>query len=1380
MIESQKHIISRYTWDTSFDSKEAPWNLQNKISHWSKHYLPQQIDSIFDEVCPEGHTLKIKRLELNLGVIAYSDLHQQLPKQLRKKLRAQLLDLIHHPEKSGLLVEIEPQYTSYVKILKGFLQNGIMPWNHHPKMGNADTIFSILEERDSDSILTMLLSVADNDTVRKRLAWQFKEVNVQKVIMLLEPNNHDYIFDIVEELTTIQQKENIVRSSTNDFKRNIWYWVLTYLFQKRDSLFNKVAFVKSEILAISNHFNVAYGLLLTIISEALAHVEAGAYHTAELITVLRIITKEHEQKTTVRIPTPQQPQLWEQFEQLLPHTNTGMTPAQKRRLNELILSVSKDTTKLKRFILRSEKKSFHWSSIVTGLTSKSKEILLLALVGKNAQGFINDIVFIKGLNLQKRLGIHHNELWKITYQYVMETGTKTYITDLFVAYLISQLSSRRNSTPTAILGKLLKTEVSLSYKTHSNIGVFNALQAHLIKERKKEKIIFSASQFKNTLDAWVNLMESASYKKTEIIALERRIIKWSGVHETEVWAILTNHPQKHLFIEKYVWLLPNDTLQKIIKKNRAIHAKVIQALQACIQEILKNTAENTLYLRKLKLWIWPLAFQVSLCNGTIGYFEFLTMLLESFQQKFSIGSGSYLAYYLQKIIVHPQLKTIGVSQQQLGRLKKMSARSPLDILDAMLKKPNQQEQIAALLEVLVHGKNTAFKKSKVKLVQYLLPAGENMEAKLVQRFAKNLSDLQTTYTTKKIHQLLTDWFWQCLADYSAYKGDTDKFTRLFENAVILMFPRAMTNTPATTKISHVSKAKDTPQVSTVERLFEWLTKPEGLSPNEISREMEKLLWTALEETPNAVRANLVEHSKSKDFTDVFQKLISIEQFLVLLLQDTGYSNHDVLKSVFLLYKMLSRNAIIKGDTLDTLFWKYALLVFHPQKNAKKILQYLVDDCFKRFSNEHSGIRPTILEEILKNETKVPAVLKEVLQRHHNVFSAIPKTQGSNILQDLQRCHQGFDRIEGIIESLVVKGKIPAWFQHRKAYDLTTLLNELFRFYPLKVLKVLRYQEISPVQLTQFYNEIDFSQFITMLIQHYPQYQSQLKGLKKLYFSMDSISHKAIRKDSLREILVPQILNAWKNQQWHLVAAKSIWKGLFWEACTKKGISTTHFFEAFASIKSHMPTAFTLSYTTFYKKNNKQIASSRDNTSPILNLTKDKALVITSAIESIPVPNAGIVLLNAYIPMLLERLNLVEQKKFSSQEAQIAAVHYLQYVVTGLTHTEEHLLPLNKILCGLDLTTPITGGIAITENHKSMIEGLIQSCIAYWPEIGNCTTEGFRGNWLVRQGILNETDINWNLTIDKRPYDLLLSKAPFSFSILKFPWMKKPVHVTWSY
>jgi len=110
-----------------------------------------------------------------------------------------------------------------------------------------------------------------------------------------------------------------------------------------------------------------------------------------------------------------------------------------------------------------------------------------------------------------------------------------------------------------------------------------------------------------------------------------------------------------------------------------------------------------------------------------------------------------------------------------------------------------------------------------------------------------------------------------------------------------------------------------------------------------------------------------------------------------------------------------------------------------------------------------------------------------------------------------------------------------------------------------------------------------------------------------------------------------------------------------------------------------------------------------------------------------VRNAGLVLINNYIPKLFEYLDLMENDQFKSSNSQLDAVHYLQYVANGIPKTIESHLYLNKLLCGLQITEPINERIDIPEPHRKIISEMIMAIISQWPQIGESSVGGFMEN-----------------------------------------------------
>ncbi|MRW89710.1 hypothetical protein GJ699_06920 [Duganella sp. FT80W] len=159
-------------------------------------------------------------------------------------------------------------------------------------------------------------------------------------------------------------------------------------------------------------------------------------------------------------------------------------------------------------------------------------------------------------------------------------------------------------------------------------------------------------------------------------------------------------------------------------------------------------------------------------------------------------------------------------------------------------------------------------------------------------------------------------------------------------------------------------------------------------------------------------------------------------------------------------------------------------------------------------------------------------------------------------------------------------------------------------------------------------------------------------------------------------------------------------------------------------------------------------------------------------------NAGMVIIATYMQRLFSILELTESGRFKSEQEAQRAVHLLQYAVTGQTSTPEYQLVLNKLFCGIHGGEPIAAGIDITDKEKDTIEQMLKGVIAHWSALGKTSVGGLRQTFLRREGQLYFDNDAWHLKIPQATFDMLLDRLPWSFSMIKFPWMPHPLNVTW--
>ncbi|MEM7370295.1 MAG: contractile injection system tape measure protein [Bacteroidota bacterium] len=162
-----------------------------------------------------------------------------------------------------------------------------------------------------------------------------------------------------------------------------------------------------------------------------------------------------------------------------------------------------------------------------------------------------------------------------------------------------------------------------------------------------------------------------------------------------------------------------------------------------------------------------------------------------------------------------------------------------------------------------------------------------------------------------------------------------------------------------------------------------------------------------------------------------------------------------------------------------------------------------------------------------------------------------------------------------------------------------------------------------------------------------------------------------------------------------------------------------------------------------------------------------------------VTNAGLVILWPFLIRFFDNVGLMKEGSFVDQAAAHRAVGLLQYLADGQTEQKEYLCGLNKILCGLawDEVWDMRGPLTNTELEEC--EQLLKAVIANSAIPGEMSMDGFRGTFLLRKGILRSLPGIWQLHVEQETYDIVLKKVPWSWSMVKLPWMEWGMEVVWS-
>lgn len=168
------------------------------------------------------------------------------------------------------------------------------------------------------------------------------------------------------------------------------------------------------------------------------------------------------------------------------------------------------------------------------------------------------------------------------------------------------------------------------------------------------------------------------------------------------------------------------------------------------------------------------------------------------------------------------------------------------------------------------------------------------------------------------------------------------------------------------------------------------------------------------------------------------------------------------------------------------------------------------------------------------------------------------------------------------------------------------------------------------------------------------------------------------------------------------------------------------------------------------------------------------------IEQIYIQNAGLALVWPYLPALFKEQKLLTEKQqfknFESQLLAIAATHYIVY--GGYEDVAEYEMGFNKLICGLDLETPIPILNTIPEFIAKTCDEMLTEAVQNWTALKNSTINGLRTTFLQREGKLSKASNGWKLYVDRLPFDVLMERLPWSIAVAVLPWSSKMIYVEW--
>lgn len=1379
-MSEMNHTIAKMSWNTSFDCKEKAFELQERLSAWSKNRMPLIANEIFTKCCPSTQTWKIEDLEINLGKIDFENLESALSKEVSQQLKQKLIELMINNNTTNNQVDLIENINSVLQVLRYYLLHGLLPWNHRESNGSINEMLEVQLKQNLNELVYLLREVgAANPAVRKRVAWQSTLANIHQMVKGLEPYHHKTIIDFSEEMIQIKNRENRIKGDARDFTKNLWHWIFNYLLAERGTMFNKIAFVKSNIKQMASHFNISYEELLNILNEAVNLVVVQKYGKQEMALIINTLVLEKSTGDTKQIEKTVAE--WDLLKHYLLNHRLSKTRLQKEEFNDLVISLSRaNASAFSSLILSIPKRASriaHWVSV---LDRQSLTAVLLGFNSHNAKRLLESLHFLDLLGqpfdptVNLEIGINYlNQHWNNTFNQ-----------SAFLSYYIGQLSKKTGLSQQKITAKLLAVHISSSRKTMLNLLTYTELVGVLEKRRLSEGRKPNVAKLLDQLTLMLSEVRIDPEKLRKISAELQNNLKQNSRF---FLATLTVYTRKDTLKRILPYFITHEDSILLLQHAIPEHVAIFTAFQKIAKTFIKvkvtHDFASWLLKKNAEIALDVLIFQPKLSHAA--YIRFLLIKLNNQLPARYSSSFEQFVYVLAKEN-HPSFASVNhiflknkkqVAIQHLFELiaAKENERIVVDVLALGLKR--KEFRLVDLQNHPQHG----------LLINYLLHRGQLLFRALLKEYTTLLVQNNLNFRVAVTSELISQFFWNCLIAYSHHQGNNSVFEQQFRQVMSYKFELGKFETDGRRALLPVQKQEiwlhdqtQRPAATLFLVLEEFLKK--GLRSkvgSGATLTFYDLLRAALASDAGRVRRMITSFKLNTVRMEAWSTTVPFDEFSLWMANAESEKANLALKSLRTLFVLTEY--LMPGKMPVVLlhrFWSLMWMVLKTERLSLITLKGFVQEILFEVSKQRSLNTASLLLEIQHSKLEVPALLTKAMSAVLPNFST--SKQVSPAHPDAKALGKTATKglLYPLIKGLILIQKVPLWFGERDELTTASLMNELVASYPLSFFEVLRQENIAPFQLQWLNENLKFNMLTKAIANLNSAYKVNLQLVADLYASLRNFRGEGISGKVFQQLLFNKVVNSWTTDNLKTLAPENIWQEMIWAGCIEKGLTQKKLIGDLTKIKHQFPAALQLTLTQLEEqqhkltmKPKKEVDKRKD---PAFALTDDVALLK----DSIYIQNAGLVLINHYIPMLFERLGIIDSQKYFVDEKQLDAVHYLQYVAVGDSQTDEPYLALNKILCGIPLNQPIKNEISIPTEHKVLVEELIMAMIGYWPEIGSSSIDGFRGNWLIRNGLLIEYEDKWELTIEKRAYDLLIHKSPFTFSIIKYPWMKKPLYVQW--
>ncbi len=1334
-MEERPHIIRTQQVELGIEQESRSASLQDQASRLCHEKLPALFEEVMRECIPEKLRITLNTLVLDLGTIPADRFETEFPERAKEELRKQLLRLKKETRYD--------QHKTYLQdALEHFLLHGTLPWWISDPGDNfaEETLLGLLASAP-DELIRLIRRIGRKTQVRKRLARQFSEPALIRLVEKLEPANARTILEYAEKLQQKQEKERVTNAENKDFKKAIWEFILHYLLHEKGSYFNTRAFLKSLITRLAAHYNLSYLTLLHHLTLSAEEIGISPSQKHSLPRMLQLLLEEEMQSLIGK------GQHSLNVTSLQNSRNLYTDPSSKKN------TLSDFGPGVNDFPEQENRRPDFQKAIETFLPpdalttadtlADSPQSKMPATAEKHTQQEQTAYLlwyYLRTGSLPGTASIRASALeagWKMLLQEkpnllrsVVSRWKDTYaLSQRLIAFLSPVLVEQTIAFLAPSVGKefnRIAAQWSQSIAALPGMSGFSRTQLsqHWIActlatpaqpDKLPQHLILSLSRS-------TGIAPPLLAQTLQAPPLRQEILRFST---PETWTkVLSENPEKE---------------QHAVTPVNAAHTEATRSPRAMADRLIFFLIQGSLP------WWAPESDQEQLRQ----HYRQLSQ-----QQPLRLRKALYQASLSENWFTHWKtlLPSPGLT---LAAIDPVSASTSLQYWQHFSRSDAPKSEkwpgslfIDATQELIL-----------TWLLQYRR-SGQTARAfttALLQRIARKYGikavDFAATLFaycenfSSTIPSLMTETLWLCSGEMSAeWRED------LAEKNEWATDKKEKSNIADSVSAEKSKRKNEVSETEATNLPSE--TGNKDLYLQEKGENEKNLPEPHRQETPSA--HDIVQDQESTAFSASRSKSEKTKN------QDDSKKESGSLKKEENFLPDIPQKIQSIQDTSDA---SHVQPLSSQEKNSPLKA--------KKAGNESSESKENTTEfSDLKSKIAYPkkdrnSTKKEKDDRLKNTPALTPEAAA------LAALSEKLEKLALYLQS----GQTPAG---TRPEELAAWLKDLLKKEPEAT-----YKKLAPLlksrQIRLRISERKPPEWVCLLLDML--HQNRAFSLADLLLDWERL------RQALPDLAALLPLSKLRNLSLELALQKNkasafAYIEMSWAyvqsqvSAEKQQVLLGNMYAYVVSEKGKFTRAFHAALQLLREEMRQKIKDGKKSEEEELPEEEAEKEEEEENKEGVFVNNAGLVLLWPFLGALFERNGLLSDRKFSDEKNAFRAVHLLQFLACGKEHLPEYQLVLNKILCGISPAVPLNEPVTLNEKEKQDAQSLLETVIRQWRIIGNTSVEGLRETFLMRAGKLETENEYLRLHVEKKAYDMLLDQLPWSYSIIRLPWMKKPIHVTW--